>query len=474
MRKVASVLFLLLFVGILHAQTVKFRDITLDEACQIAKKENKIVMVVIESPKCVQCNDVAMQGLSGSVIKRNTDNTCVIIKRTEVPKELTSTDNLFDIQTIDFGIIYLDSDKNILNIQKNSSSGYSSYLDQIEKAITEKEAAGTGLAKLKKDYYNNVSGFLTSKKLIDKIRLMQLEPSETLLDDFAQKIPQDSLESINFLQYLISCAPLYNSNAYKILFKNSDTYNMAWYRMNLNERRDINNRTNQKSINKAIKNKDASYAYAVANSVRNQYQGSSSEVMQRNYQRIMLDYYKGVKDSSLYIRTAISFANEYYMYANVDSITKLDSSNRDKISANSQASLPPEIQAAIKKGLIKNNITGNIISKSVSSTNNLSPVAQYYNNSLNDIAWTVYTFTKDVILLNKALLLAKKANEFLESAEAMDTYARLLYKTGNKSAAINWQEKVITYEKQRGLMTTNEYEKVLGKMKANEISIDNY
>lgn len=431
-------------------------------------------MVVIESAKCMQCNDVAMQGLSGSVIKRTTDNTCVIIKRTEIPKELISTGNLFDIQNIDFGVIYLDSDMNILNFQKNSSSSYASYLDQIEKAIIENEAADTGFAKLKKDYYNNISGFETSKKLINKIKAIKLEPSEILLDDFAQKIPTDSLASIIFLQYLIRCAPVYNSIAYKISFKNTDNYNMAWYRMVINERKNINNRINQKSMSKAIKNKDASYAYAVANIVRNQYQSSSNEVMQRNYQRIMLDYYKGVKDSNTYIRMAIPFANQYYMYANVDSITRLDSIGRSKLAANPQVSLPPEILAAIKNGTFKGKITDDIISRSVSSTNNLSPIAQYYNSTLNEISWTVYIFTKDVVVLNKTLLLAKKANEFLESAEAMDTYARLLYKTGNKSAAINWEEKAIKFNTQKGLMSNKEFELVLSKMRKSETTIDIY
>lgn len=42
----------------------------LDDALRTAKKENKFVMIVVESDKCLQCNDVVNQGLSSEVAKR--------------------------------------------------------------------------------------------------------------------------------------------------------------------------------------------------------------------------------------------------------------------------------------------------------------------------------------------------------------------------------------------------------------------
>ena len=75
--------------------------------------------------------------------------------------------------------------------------------------------------------------------------------------------------------------------------------------------------------------------------------------------------------------------------------------------------------------------------------------------------------------MNTALTWAKRALEFYESPEIMDTYARLLYKTGNNQAAIEWETKAANLMKQRGMSAVN-YEKVLAKMKNNDTIIDEY
>jgi hypothetical protein len=458
------------------AQTVNFRNISLDEACSIAKKENKIVMLVLESPSCNQCNEVAKQGLSGSVIKRFTDNNCVIIKAGQLPSQLASGSNLFQLGTVAFGVIYLDGDMNILNIQNTSSSNYSSYLDHIEKALSEKDNNENGIIALKRNYYNNINDFTSVVKLIQKIQQMKLELSEILLDDLVQKAPQDSAESISFIQFILECAPTINSLALRYSYKNIDNYNIAWYRIPLSVRQSINSRVTQKSIAKAVKDKDMNYAYAVANSERAHYQSGGNDVMQRMYQNTLLKYYQGVKDSSAYIRMAIPFYTQNFMAVKVDSIIKMDSIQRLKLQTNGPLNLSGEMDKALKEAIGSGKLPANatVSKRLISSSSNLSPQCQYYCNSLNEVAWTIYTLSKDINYLNKALIFAKRANEFFESPEAMDTYARLLYKTGNKTEAINWQKKAIATTKLRGTNNNSEFEKVLAKMQADETKIDMY
>ena len=55
----------------------------------------------------------------------------------------------------------------------------------------------------------------------------------------------------------------------------------------------------------------------------------------------------------------------------------------------------------------------------------------------------------------------------------MNTYARILYKTNNKSLAIEWQSKAIDLLKSKNSYTT-EYEKVLEAMKNGSDKIDEY
>ena len=88
---------------------------------------------------------------------------------------------------------------------------------------------------------------------------------------------------------------------------------------------------------------------------------------------------------------------------------------------------------------------------------------QSFSSELNEGAWNIYKLTEDKIYLSKALQWSKKAVEFYESVEAMDTYARLLYKTASVIYAIEWEMKAIELRKKRGFPTT-EYEGVLAKM----------
>jgi hypothetical protein len=188
----------------------------------------------------------------------------------------------------------------------------------------------------------------------------------------------------------------------------------------------------------------------------------------------MLDYYKGVKDSSMYIRSIIPYINQYFMSINVDSIARLDSMQRQKMSSNVAPIKSEELDRLLKEAKESGKSSTNIVKQFVTTSTNVSPLGQYYCNSLNEAAWTVYTFTKDIGMLNKALIFSKRANEFLISPEAMDTYARLLYKTGNKSEAINWETKAIAAMKIRGFGSNRDFEKVLIKMQADDTIIDQY
>jgi len=65
----------------------------------------------------------------------------------------------------------------------------------------------------------------------------------------------------------------------------------------------------------------------------------------------------------------------------------------------------------------------------------------------------------------------KKGAEFYESPEDLDTYARLLYKTGNKEEGIEQEKKAIDLQKKRKFSAI-EYERVLKRMMDNAAVID--
>ncbi|OYU57041.1 MAG: hypothetical protein CFE25_07440 [Chitinophagaceae bacterium BSSC1] len=435
---------------------------SMDDAFVQAKKEKKIVMVAVESTNCKECNDVAAKGISTSLVKNAISNNAIFLKVNKMPEAFLGPSVLYILPSEFFGVLFLDADRNILDIMEGSSSSYIPYLDHIDKAVKENQSNGTSLAELKKNYYNNIGSFESIKQLVEKIRKLNLEPQQQLLDELTQKAPEDSANSLSFLQFIARSAPIINSVAEQYLVKNRDNYNMAWYRMSLQERIILNNRIYVKSLSKAIKDKDTNFAYRVSSNRSNNFNTGTAANMEEGQKasaETMLQFYKGINDTISYLRSVFTFYDRFYMNTKVETILKEDSIRKENLF----------------KKVPTNSTTGTVIPSTgiAVKTVSFTPRAGYYAGQLNNGAWTVYTYTKDKNHLAKAVTWVKRGLEFAESPALMDTYARLLYKTGNKEEAISWEQKAIDGNKKRD-MTAEEFEKVLRLMKTGVEKIDAY
>jgi len=224
--------------------------------------------------------------------------------------------------------------------------------------------------------------------------------------------------------------------------------------MDLSVRISINNLIINKSLKKAVKEKSESYAYRVAGFARRINSNPQSGL--KSFDRAILGYYKETNDTANYFIRAVNYYDSYYMTVNSDSVKSKDSSSLKKLMTQTTGT-------TVKRG------------DSVFRTKQITyaPITQMFTQDLNNAAWDFYTTTQNLFYLQKALIWAKRANEFYESPEAMDTYARLLYKTGNKNEAIEWMNKAISLRKIRGF-STQQYETVLAKMKSGSSKIDDY
>jgi tetratricopeptide (TPR) repeat protein len=461
------VIALLLFVG--HSFSQNTLSNSLIDAQKSAIKENKMIMLVVQSLTCNQCNEVAEAGIK-SVRKKLEDN-CVIVSNTGVPSGVFSIPSLFIIPKDFFGVIWFDKDFNPLSIKNGSTTFSGEYVKAMEVAKNEAANTTSSFQSYKEAYYKEVKSFSAAYNLLNKIKSIGFEPEGFLIDELVQKAPLDSATSLSFLSNVMRFAPLVGSIAFRFVEKNRDNYNMAWYRMDLRERVSINQRLIWKSTQKAIAEKNPSYAYQVAAYNQATYSDKPEEGARANM-KTMLDYYKGINDTASYMRQVFNFYDRYYMQLTVADVKREDSlmlinarrTQSPEMERMNQAALdqlPDSIRALIKS-------RGGIVAKQMVS---YAPKAQFYASSLNDGAWTIYQYTDNITHLTKALQMARKALEFFETPEVADTYARLLYKTGNKMEAINWQKKAIELNNKRGY-GSNIFETVLRKMEKGEVKID--
>ena len=93
----------------------------------------------------------------------------------------------------------------------------------------------------------------------------------------------------------------------------------------------------------------------------------------------------------------------------------------------------------------------------------------YDSERLNSIAWNFFENVKDTNYLNKAVGWAKKSVELESKAYNNDTYASLLYITGDTLTAIKYEKKAIELaKKEENIGFVDEMSKTLEKMKSRE------
>jgi len=451
-KKISTLLASLLFLGAANSQ-VQFKDLSLQEALQQAKAADKIVLLMIESPTCIQCNEVTLQGFSNPILARSINSSCITLKINQDSKNFGTLDSLYNIGS-SFGLLFLNADGDFLHRYSASSTYYITYMEQLNKALDRKDHPDTEFKQLQNEYNSGKREFGLLYKLVAKKNEWVLEHDQ-LTEEMVNLAPRDSATSLSFLEFLAEQAPIIDSKASQYMRKDTRNFNDAWYLMSLQKRSSLNNKIIFKSKSKAIKEKNRGYAERVANFSA----GTQTDRNQgrKSHDRNIIDYYKGIKDSSNFLFLSIKYYDQYLMSISVDSVQRADSIRRRELfaTATTDRMMQPGGNEVIRRSAP------------------YAPVTQYFTNELNDGAWTIYIYTHDLFYTAKALAWAKRANEFYDSPEAMDTYARLLYRTGNKEEAVNWEEKAVQVTKTRKI-PAGEYADLVSKMKSGINPIDKY
>lgn len=431
---------------------VKFRNISLPEALTRAKEEDKIVFIYLASEECAQCNEVATQGFQDPSYSRAVNSNTIPIWANPGSKQFTELDSMFHMGP-GFGQVFIHSNGSLLYRYGGSASAMFINMQHLEKALEKKENPDLEFMELQKDYNAGKREFDQLYKLAVKKSAFGIE-HDKITDELVETAPKDSADSVSFIKFVAEQAPLVESKASRFMRKNARLFNEAWYMMPLQRRAQLNQSLIARSKAKAISEKNFRYAEQVAEFSAETY--NDARDARRSHDKILIDYYRGVKDTANFLIASVKYYDNYLMTINVDSMKKADTDRRAKMMGG------PSIDKAItQNGMVRQEMVS------------YAPQTQYYTGELNTAAWTVYTMTRDPYYNSKALEWSKRANEFHEQPASLDTYARLLYRTGNKEYAIAIEEKLIEFVKEQKMPSRN-YEEVLARMKAGGDSIDKY
>jgi len=451
-------LFLFIFcfnISILFAQPT-FRKMPFDKALEMAKKENRILMVQLTSKDCIQCNEVAEKGLgSSSVNSKIAEEKIIAVQYGFGEGDWDQLTKKYNVPG-GLAILFFSPTGNMIYRHNGSTSFANTYVQMIDAAKSKlnDEAA---IETFEKAYESGSRNLALLSQLIDFRQNLGRETGP-IVDDYVRSLPKDSLQSIFQLQKIMRFAPELRTYADSMLRSNGDRFNEAWYRMDMQTRVNINNRIIAKTRKKAVDQKDKNLAYYAANFAAGVNSNSQEKIRVYNFN--MMEFSRQTQDTATFFIHAVRLYDTYYMKISPDSIKRMDSLNKQ------QAFTPP---AVLPNGTETEN-SGRI---GVQRTTTFTPRAQFFANDLNHGAFTMYMMNPPEKYISSALKWSARSLEFNESSASLDTYARLLYKNGQRDSAIYYQEKAVALEKQRGYKATA-FEDVLKKMKNKEARIDEY
>ena len=427
---------------------VDFKTFSFDKALEQSQKTGKLIFLQFESADCDRCNEVAAKGFEDKELGEIIQQSFICLKISAGHPDRKRIATLYNKKKEGFGSLFISGDGALVHNYPGSTTFANKYKEEIDKALT-KASEGVRLKNLEKMYAegNRVLGFLEFYMQIRKN--LQLN-TDTLLDEYVSLLPDDSLGSIRTFAFVISMTPILETKAYEKLGSFYAAINKKNYSSGYPLHPDIKNRIANRSLQKAIAEKDEAFALRIALFSKNIYPKDPGKAA-KAYDSRLLDYYNGVNDTTHYLQQATVYYDKYYMNISVDSIRRKDTSNMNQLAKKQVPTLEKKGDSLVKRIQIR-----------------YSPETQFLSNQLDNAARKFLELTKDPFYLVKALNWSTKAVELYDSYTAENTHALLLYKNGKKEEAIAWQEKAITLKKSRGL-DTKELEKELADMKKGKL-----
>ena len=439
-----SSLFLLLIFST-KAQ-VKFEEFSsLEAMLSKAKKENKLVLVQVESKECGQCNDVAQKGLSGTALKEKyaVNFISTLVKQDDnLLKEITNKVNL---KSYNMGSLFLDSDGNLILKINSTTSSPMFYLEYADKAIA--LSKNTGLKDLEARYQK---GERTKELLLNLINEKSKIDFDTrlLLEEYLDLLTLKEIRTMEMAKLILEQGMPLESRAREVIYAvyPDSKVDSLFLSYPLEERIKINNKIIASTRQGAIRFKSRDLIYKLSNFIANTHQ-KNYEKGNFHRQKTLIDFYKEIKDTTNFLQNAENFCNHNLYSISIDTLKKRDARERNMMF---------EQRGKSNGGF------------------SYSPFYLQFGSELNNIAYDFFKHTNDLEKLAKALKWSKRSMEINEALVPdenrkqnpyfMDTYASLLYRLGKKDEAIETQTKAIEILKSRNENTSN-LEATLTKIK---------
>ena len=273
---------------------------------------------------------------------------------------------------------------------------------------------------------------LNKEQLKEYITLRQslnIFDNAPLIEKYIEFLSVKDLDDYGQVLFILKAGPNVTGKAYKLGYTNSKIIDSIFKAEPLDIRVAINNRMISNTRNEAIKTKNINMAQNAALFASRTWVNNYREAGKANA-REMINYYKGVNDTTRYYQQAGYFYDTYYLNITADSARRLQAEQLNKLKISAQANVP--------------GITGPL-PVNLQKVIQLSPDKSLeVANVLNNAAYEFYTMgTRNVNNLIKALVWSRRSIELKPEAGYYDTMAHIMYRLNFIDEAILNQNKAI-------------------------------
>ena len=450
--KITLLLFFIMLAFNASSQSI-FKKISFNEAIAESQNSGKLILLQLESLDCEMCNYVVTKAFENEGLSKKIKETFIAIKVDSKHSERNLVNSLYDLQDKSFGTLFIDGNKNLVHRYDKTTTLAKDYDKEFDVALFQ----NSEVIKLNifRDNYNEFKNNNDLEVWISARKSLNLN-NDSLLNIYVKNLLKDSLNSFRVLTFIAKQAPTKSSMADNIL-RGNPNFSEVWYAIPSEERIILNKKIISKSLQKAIFEKNETYGLMVANFARAIYDNNkTSGNINFNFQA--MTYYQGVVDMNKYFKYATFYYDSVILKTTVADVLRTDSLKKVELIENANE--------------VSTESVGN--RKTITKSFSFRPSGQNFTNALNEAAWFIYKNTNDKVYLQKALEWSSKGNQYSQKFDAMDTEARILYKLGEKKAAIELMEKVVQLknEKINSATAFKTLDNVLNNMKENKVIID--
>jgi tetratricopeptide (TPR) repeat protein len=353
--------------------------------------------------------------------------------------------------------LFLHSNEDVFLKETGYSPVSSKYLIMINQAIEKKSEKSISV--LENEYQIDLNNSHALWKLINARKAVGITDNAELIEKYAAKLSPGQLNNYETTLFILEAGPYADGNAFKAAFSNKHLINMVYQRSTAGAFTNIRTAITNNTLNNAIKTKNIEQAKAIANYLKN----LAGKYGHKNYSSTMLSYYRGVGDTTSFLKNSISFYDSNYMNLSADTIGKMQEKYLQSEILKTLPFSTPTIIETKKDSIViaALGVTNKTISTSAIPINNTN----VYANILNQAAWDFYcTGTKNIHYLLKAVIWSTRSIELSPNSNYYDTLAHLFYQLGYFEQAIKTQEMAINRTKTEN-STSDGFQKTLKKMK---------